>query len=235
MKNRRMLVIPVAAVIMLSIIGVAYAHWSDAVKVEGTVEMGVLTLAFDHVEPALCDEFHWDPTHTQKLLGEFEGKEVGDCNAYYTEEIYEEHTDKLGFKVLNIDILNAYPQYIVHTVFKLHNIGNIPIDIAYYEITGEKRDGTTLAVIYDLLWYDPDEDWIGELWEDVDKDGEVDTAGPDLLVINLEITNALPFQIDPCNTNKAQIDMEFKQDAEECHVYTLHVKIVGVQWNKWPP
>jgi len=37
---------------------------------------------------------------------------------------------------------------------------------------------------------------------------------------------------DPCNTNKAEIDMDFKQDAEECHTYTIEVEIVAVQWNK---
>jgi hypothetical protein len=215
--------------ISLSAVGFAYAAWYDVVYIKGTVDMGSLTLAFDWVEPPLCDEFYFDELG-QLQPGEYLGKDVGNCSAWYSEPFTDEHTLKPGYKQLNIYVENAYPQFVVHTTFKLHNIGEIPIDIARYDITGEKydKDGN---LIYDLLWYDPDGDYIGELWEDVDGDGVVD-PDVDLLVINLEITNALPFQIDPCRTNKAQIDFDFKQDAEECHTYYLHVKVWGIQWNK---
>ena len=67
-------------------------------------------------------------------------------------------------------------------------------------------------------------------WEDVNGNGVIDAG--DLEVINIEITNHIPYQIDPCNTNKAEIDMEYKQAAEECHTYTIHVSVVAIQWNK---
>lgn len=231
-KFRKFGIALLGLVIALSLTGAGFAHWSDSVQIEGTAEMGSLTLAFDYVEPPLCQEFYWNPDHTQKMPGEYLGKNVGNCSAWYTDEVDDVHTLKEGYKTLNIWVTNAYPQYIVHTTFKLHNIGTIPLDITEYNITGEKRDSTTGVVVYNLLWYDPDGDWIGELWEDVNANGVVDTGGPDLMVINLEITNALPYQIDPCDTNKAEIDLEFKQDAEECHTYTIHVDIVAIQWNK---
>ncbi len=231
-KFRKFGIALLGLVIALSLTGAGFAHWSDSVQIEGTAEMGSLTLAFDYVEPPLCQEFHWDPTHTSKIPGEYLDKDVGDVDCWYADYVYDVHSEKEGYKTLNILVTNAYPQYIVHTTFKLHNIGTIPLDITQYNITGEKRDSTTGDVVYNLLWYDPDGDWIGQLWEDVNGDGVVDTGGPDLMVINLEITNALPYQIDPCNTNKAEIDLEFKQDAEECHTYTIHVDIVAIQWNK---
>jgi len=230
MKNKKLATIPLVMAIVLSVFGFVYASWKDTVYIEGTVEMGSLTLAFDYVEPADCDEYWFNHTSGALVPGEYLGKDVGECDAYYEDEIEDEHTGKKGYKTLIINVTNAYPQYYVHTTFKLHNIGLIPIDICKYTITGEKRNSTTMAKVYDLLWHDPDGDWIGELWEDVNGNGVVDAG--DLLVINLEITNALPYQIDPCNTNKAEIDMDFKQDAEECHVYTIHVTVVGVQWNK---
>ena len=230
MKNKKLAAIPLLIAIALSVFGFVYAHWSDMVYIEGTVKMGSLTLAFDHVEPPDCDEYYWNDTYN-KLPGEYLGKDVGNCSAWYSGYVYDEHSEKWGWKTLNILVENAYPQYIVHTTFKLHNIGTIPIDICNYTITGEKRNATG-AVVYDLLWYDPDGDWIGSLYEDVNGNGVVDAG--DLEVINLEITNAIPYQIDPCDTNKAEIDLEFKQNAEECHTYTIHVTVVGIQWNKTP-
>jgi len=194
--------------IALSLTGAAFAHWSDTVQIEGTAEMGSLTLAFDFVEPPACDEYYLNPDTGALVEGEWLGKEVGDCDAWYEDLIDDVHSLKKGYKTLIIEVDNAYPQYIVHTTFKLHNIGTIPFDITEYIITGEKRDSTG-AVIYNLLWHDPDGDYIGSLYEDVDGSGNV--TGGDLEVINLEITNALPYQIDPCRTNKAEIDLDFKQ------------------------
>lgn len=218
-----------AVVLALGGLGLGYAHWSDQLYINADVEAGSLTLAFDFVEPPSCQEGYYNAAG-QIVWGEYLDKEVGSCDAWYEDYVEDVHTLKPGYKRLVIEVTNAYPQYRVHTTFKLHNIGTIPLDITEYIITGEKRDSLGV-VVYDLLWYDPDEDWIGSLYEDVNDNGVVD-LGVDLEVINLEITNALPYQIDPCWTNKAQIDLEFKQDMEECHTYTIDVVIVAVQWSK---
>ncbi len=233
MENKKLAAMVLLIALALSTFGFAYAHWSDMVYIEGTVEMGSLALAFDYVEPPSCVEYYW--ANGKKVEGEYLGKEVGDSDCHYEDYIKDVHTLKEGYKKLIIEITNAYPQYIVHTTFKLHNIGTIPIDIATYEITGEKRDSEG-TVICNLLYADTDpaKPWIGDLWEDVDGDGIIDLA-VDLKVIDLEITNQLPKQIDPCDTDKAEIDLEFKQDAEECHTYTIHVTVVGIQWNKELP
>jgi hypothetical protein len=213
--------------ISLSMVGYAYAAWYDMVYIKGHVEMGSLTLAFDYVELPECTEKHWNEDHTQKIPGEYKEKDVGDCDAWFEEEITDEHSGKPGYKKLVIVVDNAYPQYIVHTTFKLHNIGTIPIHIVEYEITGAKYDSTG-AQVGVLYWVDPDEDFIGGLFEDRDGDG-----APDTEVINLEITNDLQYkQIDPCNTDKQEMDMDFKQEASECHTYKIWVTVWGIQWNK---
>mgnify|MGYP000032265316 FL=1 len=229
MDRKKLAAISLLIAIALSMFGFVYSAWTDYVTIDGTVNMGSLTLAFDYKEPPECHEYYLDHETGQLIPGEYEGKDVGSCEAWYEELIEDEHTGKRGYKTLIIFVENAYPQYYVHTTFVLHNIGTVPIDIAKYEITGEKmdKDGN---LIYNLLWYDPDEDYIGSLYEDVNGNGIVDDG--DIEVINLEITNSLPYQIDPCNKNKAEIDMDFKQDAEECHTYLIHVTVVGVQWNK---
>ncbi len=232
-KFRKFGIALLGLVLALSLTGAGFAHWSDTVQIEGTAEMGSLTLAFDYFEPPLCQEYYRDPVTDVLVPGEWLGKEVGSVECWFDDYIEDVHTLKDGYKTLNIFVTTAYPQYIVHTTFLLHNIGTIPLDITEYVITGEKRNSAG-AVVYNLLFYapDPTDPYDGSLWEDVNGNGVVDTGGPDLMVINLEITNELPYQIDPCDTNKEQIDMEFKQDAEECHIYTIHVDIVAIQWNK---
>ncbi|MDH5780290.1 MAG: hypothetical protein OEZ29_06810 [Candidatus Bathyarchaeota archaeon] len=230
MENKKIGAIALLIAITLSAFGLVYAHWSDMVTIDGVIEMGSLTLSWDWVEPPLCYEF-WMDENGQLQPGEFEGKLVGECTAEFVDEIYDIHSDKYGYKKLIISVTNAYPQYYVFTTAKLHNIGTIPIFVYGFEITGEKKDSAG-NVVYDLLWYDPDGDWAGELWEDVDGDGTVDPA-VDILVINLLIQNAQwPLQIDPCNKEKIEVDMDFKQEAEECHHYSIYITVLGVQWNK---
>jgi hypothetical protein len=237
MENKKIAAIALLIAIALSAFGLVYAHWSDMVTIDGVIEMGSLTLAFDDVEPPICAEFYENPTPPPVLMpGEWEDKEVGDVECWYEDYFQDVHSLKWGYKKLVIEVHNAYPQYYVHTTFILHNIGTVPLFIYGIELEGEKIDHTG-AVIYDLIWHDPDGDLVGEIWEDVDGSGDV-TAG-DILVINLKIQNqAFPLQIDPCHKEKMEVDMDFKQEAEQCHTYTISIKMLAVQWNKlyevWP-
>ncbi len=220
-RSKLLGITPLMLVVILSIVGVAYSHWMDSITIEATVNMGSLTLAFDYEEPPACLEYYRNATG-QLVEGEYEGKDVGKCEAWYEDLVTDDHTGKKGYKTLVINITNAYPQYIVHVIFKIHNIGTIPIDLAGFNITGEKKEGD--EYICDLLWDG------SSLWEDLNKNGKIDEG--DKEVINLSITDNMPFQLDPCNKNKMEIDFEFKQEAEECHTYIIVVTIYGVQWNK---
>jgi len=232
MEKTKIAAIALIIAITLSIFGLVYAHWSDMAYIDGVVEMGSVTLSWDWVEPPTCQEFYLDPITGQLVKGEWENKEVGDIDCWYEEEIYDEHSEKWGYKKLIIEVYNAYPQYYAYTTGLLHNIGTIPVFVYGFEITGEKRDSITGDVVYNLLWYDPDGDWVGELWEDVDGDGKVDPA-VDILVINLKVQNTkFPLQIDPNYKEKMEVDMDFKQEAEQCHIYTIHISVLAVQWNK---
>ena len=232
MESKKIAAMGLLIAIMLSIFGVVYAHWSDMATIDGVVEMGSLTLAFDDVEPPICTELYENPNPPPLLLeGEWEDKEVGDVDCWYEDYFQDVHSLKWGYRTLIIEVTKAYPQYYVHTTSILHNIGTIPLFLYGIAFEGEKRDYTG-AVIYDLLWYDPDGDLIGEIWEDVDDNGEVDPA-VDILVINLKVQNQeFPLQIDPCNKEKMEVDMDFKQEAEQCHTYTIRIKLLAVQWNK---
>jgi hypothetical protein len=230
MKNKKLMALPLIAIIAIGMTGVAYAAWHDEVHIIGKVKMGTLTFAFDDVEPPIYSEFHKRPGITQLQPGEYMGKNISWGRAWFSDLIHDEHSDKDGYKKLNIEIFNAYPQLYGYTTFKFHNIGTIPLNVCQYNISGEKISSVTGATVCDLVFYDPDGDYIGELFEDYDGDGVQDSD--ENIVINLEITNALPYQIDNCSTHKAEIDLHFKQEAQECHIYKIEVLIWGIQWNK---
>lgn len=235
MKNKKLAAIPLIIAITLSIAGIAYAAWYDYAYISGTVYMGSLTLAFSTYEPPECTERHFNPTPPpERLDGEAEGKDVGNCSAHYekTSLITDPHTGKQGYKILVINITNAYPQYIVHTTFMVHNIGTVPLVIYGLNLTGVKQNATG-TTIYNLVMNTSivGGDLYGDIWEDVDGSGTV-TPG-DILVINLIIKNgSIPYQLDPCNDDKWEMDLDFKQEAEECHTYILHFRLLSIQWNK---
>lgn len=221
-----------AVVLAMGGLGVGYAMWVDTVTIGGPVTTGTLNLAFDFVEPPIVAEFHWHDIvqRDYKVAGEYLGKDVGTANASYVDLETDPSTTKKGWEKLVITIDDAYPYYIVHTTFVLHNIGTVPLDITSYIITGEKQ---TLqgGKIYDLLWYDPDGDWKGSLYEDINMNQAVDnTTDPE--VMKLDVKNHLPYQIDPCNDNKQEIDLEFLQPLQQEKKYVIDVIINAEQWNE---
>jgi hypothetical protein len=230
MRKNKIMTIPIILIVALAFSGVAYAHWFDQVHVEGVVKGGTVNIAFDYAEPPLYSEFHL--VAGQLIPGEYLGKDVGSGTAEYSIEDYDVHTGKLGYQLLTIDIECAYPCYHAYTTYKLHNIGTVPVNICKFIISGARYTKDPEVFEYDLLFVpDPNFQYKGTLWEDRDHDGVVDPA-VDVLVINIDVVNGLPYQLDPCHTNKGEIDIHFKQEASQCHRYYIYVYVLGLQWNK---
>jgi hypothetical protein len=235
MENKKIAAIALIIAISLSAVGLIYAHWSDTATINGEIHMGTLTLAYDIYEAPLCAEYYHNLTPPPEWIpGEAEGKDVGSCDAHYEDLITDIHTLKQGYKTLVIEIDNAYPQYAVHTTFISHNIGTVPLFIYGLSLVGEKLDHTG-AHIYDLIMntsIDTNGHIAGDIWEDVNGNGLVD-PGVDILVMNVLVVDTLfPLQLDPCHSEKMEIDIDFKQEAEMCHTYTLNFQLLAVQWNK---
>lgn len=206
--DKKLLALPVLTMIMLSIVGFAYAHWSDVININGTIKMSSLTLAFREVEPPV--EYHWKDG--VRYIGEPMGKEVAETTSTLEQPVTDPHTGKSGFEKMHIAVTNGYPCYEVHCTFVLHNIGSMPLHIVGRTIedpTGELTftgSGTTL---------DP---WVG-----VDVDGNE--------VLNVLIVNLVSIQLEPCMDTKAEIDTHIKQDAQECHTYQYEVTIMYEQYD----
>ncbi|TES83239.1 MAG: hypothetical protein E3J91_03225 [Hadesarchaea archaeon] len=202
--EKKMIALPALIMIMLSMTGVAVAHWSDSIQIEGTVHMASMTLAFDNYEPPICTEFH--EVDGGLVPGELCGKNVGKTTCYYEGVITDPHTGKWGYENMIIMIDNAYPSYRVHCTTIVHNIGQIPVDICGFVVT----DPTGV-----LTWDDNE----GAL---VDKNGKP--------IINITHVDLVGDQIDPCQREKSEFDFHIKQDAQECHTYYFKIEIVYNQW-----
>lgn len=219
MSKRKTLILPVLAIFALSITGVAYAHWSDTVQIEGTVYMGGLTLVFDPDEILDCVD-------NEGLLPV--PKDIGWCEIYYDPDSYivDEHTGKDGYKVLVFVVHDAYPQYEVHfTTVVLHNIGTVPIHITNINIWDPTGD-----LNWEWTVPPPTTPAEGFFWKDLDGDGMYDPGEEEIM--NVEIVNFVSVQLEPCESTKGEVDIDFKQPAEECHTYMFKIEIEGIQWNK---
>lgn len=216
-------------VILMSSLGIVFAGWTDQVDIVGVANMGSLTLAFDDEEPPICTEFHKVDDEGSLIVGEYLGKDVASCEAWYEELVQDVHSEKYGYKELFIEMNNTYPSIHVRTTYLLHNIGTIPVSVYEYNVTGELWSSQTGQFVCDLIIVKISSQEY-EIYEDENCNGLVDQG--ENLVIDMRLTNSLPVQIDPCNTDKREIDLHFLQPARECHIYKLRVEIKGIEWNK---
>jgi hypothetical protein len=229
MKVNKLMVLPVIMIIALAGTGVAFAHWKDQMYIHADVIPGSLTIA---VYEVVCNEFYMDPVQGL-TLGEYFDKDNAECEAEGGTWYTDVHSGKSGYKSVTITIDGAYPSYRAHTSFKFHNIGTIPIWMCSIDITGGKftKDDIFICPLYLVITSIPPGDITGDIYEDCD-----DIEGPsdgDKKVINIYVENDnFPFQLDPCQDDKGEIDLHFKQDVSQCHRYKIDVRLWGVQWNK---
>ena len=131
----------VSLMVALSMTGVAVAHWSDEIYVEGTVEMGSVTVGWYSVEAWEEDE----PC----------GKDVGSIDAWLEDMETDPHTGKTIYKTLVIVISNVYPCWMGHVEAAINNAGTIPVDLVDVIITdGELPPEDEVNIWIDCVWPD---------------------------------------------------------------------------------
>ena len=201
----------------LSVAGFAYAHWTDVIYINGTVEMGSLTFGFTKlvlVEDGKMD--YWKNVFDYNVIKP-EPKPVGEVTAWLDEEYTDVHSQKTVYKKLWINITNAYPEYVAQVTYTLDNGGTIPLDVHMYCVVISTGDGLTYG------------------WEDTDGDGKNDCIvarnADGEAVINIWFEPFFFGQIDPCNSVEQTIIIHLKQPAEECHTYKFEIMIHAEQWN----
>jgi hypothetical protein len=215
--NKKLIALPLLIAIALSIAGYAYAHWSDAIRINGRVHMASCTLAFMELEPPV--EYYWKDG--VRYLGEPRGKDVANTTSWLSEIVYDPHSNKTGYEKMHILVVNAYPEYEVHCTFVVRNIGTMPLDII----------GMTITDLTGYLTFAGNgtvpNPWRG--FVDKDQDGVQDPDEP--TVINIWSIDLVGEQLEPCVPEKAELDMHIKEEAEECHTYHFEVTISYEQYD----
>lgn len=238
--NKKMLGTFAVLIMALSIAGLVYAHWSDMVYIEATVEMGSLTFGFSRI----VAEWDWEDYADEKEVAE------GVC--VLSEEETDVHSGKMVYKLLTFTITSAYPQYWAINKFTLDNAGSIPVKIQ--SVTIKLPAGFTYVespdypgamwevyddrpkLIYNIWLYKQPLDW-GEEYPDWPYPYGTcppwEFPGPfdDIYGVRALKGN----QIEPCHELLTEILVDPKQDAEECHTYTFSIEIEAIQWNKYTP
>jgi hypothetical protein len=198
----------------------AYSTWFDTVQIEGTIHMGSATIGLTELT---CVEKYRDPDTGLKVDGEWLGKDVGRIECRLEDLIEDPHTGKLGYKKAIVDVIGAYPSYQVHIIIAIGNLGTLPVHFVNITITGFDVTDNEILIFEWLPSFGFEK---GVFKNDVDGDGDLED------IINVDIVNFVCHQLDPCHDTKGEVDLHFKQDAEECHTYTFKVEIVAVQWNE---
>jgi hypothetical protein len=122
--------------IAMSISGFTYAHWGNAITIEGTAEIGCLCIVFKEVIPAYDND---DDTTV------FPFKDVGEVETWLNNEEICECTGTTGMTTMVIQITNAYPCYEAYCGFIITNIGTIPGKII--EITISCDPAITIDIV----------------------------------------------------------------------------------------
>jgi hypothetical protein len=232
--NKKMFGTFAVLIMALSVAGVVYAHWSDFVNVNITVEMGSVTFGFTRIVAS----WDWEDYADEK--------EVGNGVCELSESVTDVHTGKTVYKLLTFTITAAYPQYWAINKFTLDNGGNIPVKIqsvkiilpmGFYCIEDPNYPGAVWDVyddrdknIYNIWLYKQPLDW-GYTPPDYGICPPWEFPGPFGDVYGIRALKGN--QIEPCSELLSEILVDPKQDAEECHTYTFSIEIEAIQWNKY--
>ena len=221
-----------AFLMTLSMVGITYAAWRDEVEIQATIHMGELIVGWNNTNYVVSEttngfpEGEYDHGYTPKTW-------VANTTIKFEEPETSVHLEppKTVYKEMYINVTNAYPQYDAHIDVYISNAGTIPACIYkefaldFYDETDDEDLSYVLEAGYPK--YDPILDEYQVKGAIVDPDD-----GP---IINFNFTihdEEETLQIDSCEQDLVEIDVDFKQEAEECHTYTFKVKILAIQWNK---
>lgn len=107
-----------ALILALGMSGLAYAHWSQTIYIEGTVETGELVVGF-------VDYDYWDD--------EYLGKDVGDIYVDLVDWKGLHEEDDLYEKIV-IELTDVYPSYEAWIEVSIANGGSIPVNLVDFDI-----------------------------------------------------------------------------------------------------
>ena len=204
MHCSKALIIPLLLTLILALIGITYAQWTETLTIEGTVYTAELDCEFygtvsQSDPPGTNDWNNIDGTITQT------DKDVGCTTTEF------EDTDGDGdYDKLEINFTNVYPYYYNQIGFFVHNNGDIPLKITKVVF---KVDDKVVAEITS----------VGSVSLDLNGDGKSD--------VTIYWGNNFNVEIDPCESLGLSFSITFLQDCPENYTVTLTIEIIATQYN----
>jgi len=217
-----------ALILALGGMGVGFAHWSQTLYIDGTVETGTFLVGFeaqstddppatngtpgviypDENDYTIPEDGTYDP-------GQDPAKNVAACDC----ELLDKkgmHGDETLYEKVKVTVLNAYPCYTNILTVTIGNGGTIPANVGSAMVTMAMGSDITPIEL-------PKGD---EIEVDLDGDGAVD--------VNLTWDGPADQQIDPCDAVEFTLEIHVKQgisDGSESVTKTFVVELDTVQWN----
>ena len=226
--NAKLAVVPLALLLVASVLGVSYAMWSDTIRMNFATNTGEVNVEFsrayvsdsENVTGIGYNDFNGTVSNypdvddfidgVAVVPGDLDWVELDKDYAWGTAELLD--TDGDGdYDTVEVTLFNTYPFYMTWLSVEVHNIGTIPVIFDYYII-----NGTTLTKYQ-----------IGSnalAFIDADNDGE-----PELVV---QFVDLLGSQMEPGDERESSIRIMVLQPAEENSVYKIYIQLVAVQWNE---
>ena len=205
MDTKKLMATFAILIIALGIAGFAYAHWSETLYLNGTVNTGKVCVewSFNAVLP---------PSNFKDLDGD---KEEDDPVATLSYTIYDSDSD--GDKdTLNVTLNNVYPCLWVNGTIDVTNTGTIPVGIADYgwEIYDPKGVASGVS-LYDVNF------WL--------KDPQ---GGVHPITVPIEQWINEVNQIDPGWSLVCEFKIHFTENLPEDATATIHAWIEFWNWNE---
>lgn len=130
-----------ALALAMAMTGVAYAHWSQIIYIEGTVETGTVSVGWVYFE-------NWDD--------EWLGKDVGSVGVWL-KDVKGTHNGDNIYETLVIELNNVYPSYEAYIYVEIANGGTIPVNLVDFDIYPTSDPDNLMDYVYWEIddWYWP--------------------------------------------------------------------------------
>ncbi|RLE86975.1 MAG: hypothetical protein DRN04_18790 [Thermoprotei archaeon] len=211
MDTKKLTILPIF-LLLLSMFSVAFAMWSETLRVNATVNTGELDWEFMEGTLIQLDTCDFPVNDYNASFLPQPGSQQLDKNVGCTDlELIDSDNDG-DYDTLKITMHNVYPWYYEHIAFKVHNDGTIPLKIWRVIINGNIYHELNPGVIE------------GEYF-DFDGDGKNDTL--------VWWGNNFGVQLDPCESADISLDITILQDAHEGSTITFTIQVDAIQWNEY--
>jgi hypothetical protein len=221
--TKKVAILFLALTVALGAMGAGFAHWSQTLYINGTVETGTFLVGFE-------DQYTDDPPAVDGTPGVIipqNSPDDGTIDPGYDKNVaacdcellfYKGDHDGVDlFEKVHVTVLNGYPCYTNILTVTIGNGGTIPANVGDASVT--VINGVPLAQAIPL-----------PKCETV----PVDLNGDGLPDINLHWDGPEDQQIDPCQTKDFTLTIHVKQDISDGSApttNTFEIEIETVQWN----